>query len=71
MAEPIKGYRSLTQEEVKLMNEIKEKAEEVGQLVQKLKNQSALDQRWISIGATGLQQGFMALVRGVAQPTTF
>jgi hypothetical protein len=30
-----------------------------------------LDQRWISIGATQLQQGFMALVRGIAQPTTF
>ena len=31
----------------------------------------ALDQRWISIGATQLQQGFMAVIRGIAQPTTF
>lgn len=30
-----------------------------------------LDQRWISIGATDLQRGFMAVVRGIAQPTTF
>ena len=30
-----------------------------------------LDQRWISIGATDLQRGFMAIVRGIAQPTTF
>ena len=30
-----------------------------------------LDQRWISIGATDLQQGFMAVIRGIAQPTTF
>lgn len=30
-----------------------------------------IDQRWVSIGATQLQQGFMALVRGIAQPTTF
>lgn len=30
-----------------------------------------LDQRWISIGATELQQGFMAVIRGIAQPTTF
>lgn len=30
-----------------------------------------LDQRWISIGATQLQQGFMAVIRGIAQPTTF
>ena len=33
--------------------------------------QPALDQRWISIGATQLQQGFMAVIRGIAQPTTF
>ncbi len=31
----------------------------------------SLDQRWISIGATQLQQGFMAVIRGIAQPTTF
>lgn len=30
-----------------------------------------LDQRWISIGATDLQTGFMAITRGIAQPTTF
>lgn len=30
-----------------------------------------LDQRWISIGATDLQRGFMAVIRGIAQPTTF
>lgn len=30
-----------------------------------------LDQRWISLGATDLQRGFMALTRGIAQPTGF
>lgn len=30
-----------------------------------------LDQRWISIGSTDLQRGFMAVIRGIAQPTTF
>lgn len=29
------------------------------------------DQRWISIGATHLQEGLMALTRGIAQPTSF
>lgn len=32
---------------------------------------AALYQRWVSIGATDLQTGFMALIRGIAQPTTF
>ena len=31
----------------------------------------SLDQRWISLGATDLQRGFMAVTRGIAQPTTF
>ena len=30
-----------------------------------------LDQRWISIGSTDLQRGFMAVIRGIAQPTIF
>lgn len=31
----------------------------------------SIDQRWVSIGATDLQRGFMAVIRGIAQPTTF
>jgi hypothetical protein len=30
-----------------------------------------IDQRWVSIGATDLQRGFMAVIRGIAQPSTF
>lgn len=32
---------------------------------------ASLDQRWISIGATDLQRAFMAVMRGIAQPTSF
>lgn len=53
------------------MNKIKAKAEEVGALVEELINNSELDQRWVSIGATDCQKGFMALVRSVAKPTSF
>lgn len=70
----IKGYRDLTAEEIALMNEIKTKAEEVGELCAKLVGKdggSAPDQRWVSIGRTDLQKGFMALVRSIAKPTTF
>lgn len=67
----IKGYRDLSQEEIDLMNEVKAKGIELGALVEKLRNTDSLDQRWISIGATDLQTGLMALIRGVAQPTTF
>lgn len=67
----IKGYRELSQEEIDAMNEIKAKGAELGALVEKLRAQPGLDQRWVSIGATDLQTGLMALTRAVAQPTFF
>jgi hypothetical protein len=67
----IKGYRELSQDEIDLMNEIKSKGAELGELVSKLRAQTGIDQRWVSIGATDLQTGLMALTRSVAQPTFF
>lgn len=67
----IKGYRELNAEEIALMNEIKSKGAELGELVAKLRAVPDLDQRWVSIGATDLQTGLMALTRGVARPTFF
>ena len=92
----IAGYRDLTEDEIALMNEVKAKAEEVGQLVEKLREklapveadmapvqvggetvmavvgfESFETDRWMTIGQDHLQQGFMALTRAVARPTTF
>ena len=67
----IKGYRELSEAEISAMNEIKMKGAEIGELVAKLKDTEGLDQRWVSIGATDLQTGLMALTRAVAKPTFF
>jgi Ni,Fe-hydrogenase III large subunit len=67
----IKGYRDLSQTEIDAMNDIKQVAEQVRELVELLQQDQFLDQRWVSIGKTDLQKGFMALVRSVAQPETF
>ena len=67
----IKGYRELSREEIGLMNEVKAKASEVGELMDKLKVNAGLDQHWIDIAVTDLQKGFMAAVRGIAQPESF
>lgn len=67
----ITGYRQLNEAEAALMNEIKAHGVRLGELVAKLRGTDGLDQRWVSIGATDLQTGLMALTRGVAQPTTF
>ena len=67
----IKGYRELSQVEIDLMNEIKDKGKELGELVDKLRRDERLDQRWVSIGATDFQTGLMALTRSIAKPTFF
>ncbi len=80
----IKGYRDLSQDEIDLMNRIKEKAEELNQLLDEadtilheLKNpvinQDGLDdvQRYLELAKTNLQQGFMWFVRAVARPNSF
>ena len=81
----ITGYRQLSQAEADLMNEGKALAQQCGAFIAKLRGhpgitdvssdvmnpKTPLDQRWISIGATKLQEGFMCVMRGIAQPTTF
>jgi hypothetical protein len=90
----IKGYRDLSKVEIDLINEIKAKAEEVGELVKRLERlhkaeadevRSHLEndefsawvdsineaRRWSAVAKTQIQQGFMALIRAVARPTTF
>lgn len=74
----IKGYRDLSQDEVDLMNEAKNLATQVGEFLDKIqltapdnKVRTDIDQRWANIAKTDLQKGFMALIRAIAQPTTF
>jgi hypothetical protein len=67
----ITGYRQLNETEAELMNEGKALAEQCRTYIEKLRSDGTLDGRWISIGATDLQTGFMALIRSIARPTTF
>ena len=67
----ISGYRDLTQEEIDLINKIKVQAEITSLLIDELRDNPQFDQRWVSIGMTDLQTGYMALIRAVARPTTF
>lgn len=67
----IKGYRELSETEIARMNQVKSHGVALGMLITELRANSALDQRWVSIGATDLQTGLMALTRAIAQPTFF
>jgi hypothetical protein len=72
----ITGYRDLTQDEIDLMNKGKELANAVGAFCNALaarakEDPTSIDPRWVAIGQTDLQKGFMALTRSIAKPTTF
>lgn len=71
----IAGYRELSQAEIDLMNEVKAHAEATKALVEKLearaRTQNDVDGRWVSIGRTDLQKGFMSLTRAIARPDSF
>lgn len=83
----IKGYRELNQDEINLMNEIKEKGRELGELVAKVNGVNAAHtaeggeakalvnnseaMRWAAIAKTDFQTGLMALTRAVAKPGFF
>lgn len=70
-AEKIKGYRTLSEMDLALINEGKELAIKIGAYCDRLAAINTTDKRWVSIGTTQLQQGFMALTRAVARPESF
>jgi hypothetical protein len=82
----IKGYRDLSLEEINLMNKIKAKSEEVGDLINEFNKMRNVDaeiigkltdeqlsetRRALALAKTKLQTGFMWFVRAVALPDSF
>jgi len=69
------GYRDLSPEEINFMNEGKDLAEKVGEYIKTLENSTDLigkiDQRFLAMGKSDLQKGFMCVIRSIARPTTF
>lgn len=64
----IKGYRELTEQDVELVNLIKEAEIQVGKIWHVVLDQNAVDRRWTSVAKTHFQEGFTALVRAVTKP---
>jgi hypothetical protein len=67
----IKGYRDLSEAEIKAMNEVKHLGETLGAAVEAMEGCYQADGRWVAIGKTHLQQGLMALTRAIAKPEGF
>ena len=67
----ITGYRDLSQEEIDLMNRVKDAGAGLENLIAGMRQVDGIDGRWLSIAQTDLQKGLMALVRSIAKPTSF
>lgn len=63
----ISGYRDLDQAELDLMNKAKLLEKKVGQLFQEFQ-MMGVNGRHLALARTNLEQGFMWMVRSVAQP---
>jgi len=76
----ITGYRELSQVEIDAMNRIKACGEQVSELLLSISYgnpgggdapEGVADARWYAIARTHFQEGFMALTRSIAKPTSF
>lgn len=67
----ITGYRTLSVDEINLVNEIKAQGAQLEALIIRMRTIEGVDPRWLAIGTTDLQTGLMALTRAVTTPTSF
>jgi hypothetical protein len=66
---PVAGYRSQSDANVDRVNTNKQIEEQVLRILDGLKVTPEIDQRWLAIGRTHIEQGFMAVNRAVFQPS--
>lgn len=65
---PVEGYRSQTSANVETVNQNKRLEEQVLRQLDGLQADPSIDQRWLAIGRTAIEQGFMAVNRAVFRP---
>lgn len=68
-AMPVAGYTSQSDKRVTQVNLNKKLEEECLQTLDLLKEDPDVDQRWLAIGRTQLEQAFMAINRSIFKPT--
>lgn len=65
---PVAGYRAQSDGAVALVNENKRVEEAILRTLDAMRGDGSYDQRWLAIGRTHIEQGFMAINRAVFQP---
>jgi len=65
---PVQGYTTQPQWKVDLVNRFKTHEEMLLRELDKLKDTEQVEQRWLAIGRTQIEQAFMAINRSVFNP---
>lgn len=65
---PVAGYHEQTDTNVAQVNRHKAIEEKVLRMLDDLTGLEGIDQRWLAIGRTQIEQGFMAVNRAVFRP---
>lgn len=65
---PVAGYRPQSPEAVEMVNANKRLEEHVLRQLDQMSDARVYDQRWLAIGRTAIEQGFMAINRAVFKP---
>lgn len=65
---PVAGYRAQDEARVAQVNAMKAVEEELLRILDVMKADGAIDQRWLALGRTHVEQGFMAVNRAVFRP---
>jgi hypothetical protein len=65
---PVHGYVSQSDENVNTVNLNKMMEEHLLRILDKMKLNPNYDQRWLAIGRTHIEEGFMAINRAVFRP---
>lgn len=68
---PVAGYKPQTQSKVDLVNSFKAAEERILRMLDAITWPTAVepvDRRWLAIGRTAIEQGFMAVNRSIFQP---
>lgn len=65
---PVPGYRAQSAEAVETVTTMKEAEERILRLLDDLAARPGTDPRWLAIGRTSIETGFMAVNRAVFRP---
>ena len=66
---PVAGYTNQSDKRIDLVNKNKLIEEQVLQILDDLKTEVDVDQRWLAIGRTKLEEAFMAINRSIFKPS--